>query len=184
VKPTNLSPLTVDLAYEQQYEALYGELKRIAQTHLRRERADHTLSATGLVHEAYVRLATSNIKWNDIGHFRAIAARAMRNILVNHAVALKTERRGGDWSKVTLTGDVLEIALASAEDNVDVLDLDHALKQLADVDTRQAEIVELRFFAGLSIEDVAAAVNLSPATVKRELKVARLFLKRAMPKPA
>ncbi len=153
---------------------------------MRRERSDHTLSATALVHEAYLNLASSDVKWNDASHFRAIAARAMRNILVNHALALRAEKRGGDWVKLTLTGDAMEAAMGAAkkaaEDSVDVLDLDAALKSLAAVDTRQAEIVELRFFAGLTIDEVAEAVKLSPATIKRELKVARLFLKRAMPK--
>ena len=149
---------------------------------MRRERSDHTLSATALVHEAYLNLASSDVKWKNAAHFRAIAARAMRNILVNHALALRAEKRGGDWVKLTLTGDAMEAAMQAAEDSVDVLDLDAALKLLTAVDARQAEIVELRFFAGLTIDEVAEAVKLSPATIKRELKVARLFLKRAMAK--
>lgn len=167
----------------KEVQAVYLELKRIAASHMRYERDDHTLSATALVHEAYLSLATSNVRWNDQKHFRAIAARVMRNILVNHAIALRTDKRGGEWAKLTLTGVAGEIdQQATANQNIDVLDLDAALKSLAVVDERQAEIVELRFFAGLSIEEVAEAVNLSMATVKRELKVARLFLKRAMPR--
>jgi RNA polymerase sigma-70 factor (ECF subfamily) len=158
---------------------VYGELKRIAASRLRLERADHTLSATGLVHEAYLKLAQTDLKWENAGHFRAIAAHAMRQILVNHALAHRSEKRGGDWIKLTLTGVEPEIE-AQADGAVDILTLDEALKALGELDPRQAEIVELRYFAGLTIEETADAIKLSVATVKREWVVARLFLKRAM----
>lgn len=171
---TPLSP-----AVGEEVEAVYGELKRIAASRLRLERADHTLSATGLVHEAYLRLAQSSLHWENAGHFRAIAARAMRQILVNHALAHRAEKRGGDWVKLTLTSVESEIE-AQVENGVDILLLDESLKTLAEIDPRQAEIVELRYFAGLTIEETADATKLSPATIKREWAVARLFLKRAM----
>jgi RNA polymerase sigma-70 factor (ECF subfamily) len=171
---TPLSPAVGD-----EVEAVYSELKRIAAARLRLERADHTLSATGLVHEAYLRLAQSSVHWENAGHFRAIAARAMRQILVNHALAHRAEKRGGEWLKLTLTGVEPEIE-AQVDNGVDILSLDEALKALAEIDPRQAQIVELRYFAGLTIEETADATKLSPATIKREWAVARLFLKRAM----
>lgn len=173
------SPLSPAVGAE--VEAVYSELKRLAASRLRLERPDHTLSATGLVHEAYLKLAQSDLQWENAGHFRAIAARAMRQILVNHALAHRTEKRGGDWVKLTLTGVEPEIE-AQVVGAVDILSLDEALKALAELDPRQAEIVELRYFAGLTIEETADAIKLSVATVKREWAVARLFLKRAMSK--
>ena len=158
---------------------VYSELKRIAASRLRLERADHTLSATGLVHEAYLKLVQTDLQWENAGHFRAIAARAMRQILVNYALAHRSEKRGGDWIKLTLTGAEPEIE-AQADGAVDILTLEEALKALGELDPRQAEIVELRYFAGLTIEETADAIKLSVATVKREWVVARLFLKRAM----
>lgn len=157
---------------------VYDELRRLANAQLRRERPDHTLSATGLVHEAYLKLAASSTAWEDKAHFLGIAARSMRQILVNHALAHRTEKRGGEWLKLTLTSSLGEIEQSDAA--LDMLDLDGALKELALLDPRQAKIVELRYFAGLSIEATAEAINLSPATVKREWAVARLFLKRAI----
>jgi RNA polymerase sigma-70 factor (ECF subfamily) len=173
------SPLSPAVGAE--VEAVYSELKRLAASRLRLERPDHTLSATGLVHEAYLKLAQSDLHWENAGHFRAIAARAMRQILVNHALAHRTEKRGGEWVKLTLTGVEPEIE-AQVAGAVDILSLDEALKALAELDPRQAEIVELRYFAGLTIEETADAIKLSVATVKREWAVARLFLKRAMSK--
>lgn len=161
-----------------QIEAVYDELRRVADSQLRRERSDHTLSATALVHEAYLKLAASSPDWQDKAHFLGIAARSMRQILVNHALAHCAEKRGGDWIKLTLTTALPEIE--AADDAVNTLGLDEALKALAALDPRQAKIVELRYFAGLTVDDVADAMKLSPATVKREWTVARLFLKRAI----
>ncbi|MFZ6819086.1 ECF-type sigma factor [Undibacterium sp. Ji22W] len=166
-------------AVGSEVEVVYSELKRIAASRLRLERADHTLSATGLVHEAYLKLVQTDLKWENAPHFRAIAARAMRQILVNYALAHRSEKRGGDWIKLTLTGAEPEIE-AQVDGAVDILTLDEALKALGELDPRQAEIVELRYFAGLTIEETADAIKLSVATVKREWAVARLFLKRAM----
>ncbi len=166
----------------QEVEAIYDELKRLAASHIRRERADHTLSATGLVHEAYLRLAKSDPKWESRGHFIGIAANAMRQVLVDHARAHQAEKRGGDWLKITLTTSNPEIDGKPAEpdDAIDLLDLNEALTELEARDPRQARIVELRYFGGLSIEDTAAVLDLSPATIKREWLVAKLFLKRKL----
>ncbi|MEO8385805.1 MAG: ECF-type sigma factor [Betaproteobacteria bacterium] len=163
-------------------EAMYAELRRLAASQLRRERADHTLSATGLVNEAYLKLSGSHLEWQDKNHFLGIAARAMRQILVNHALAHRAEKRGGDWLKLTLTSSEAEMnALQSKEDAaLDVVGLNDALKELETIDPRQGRIVELRYFAGLSIEDTATALSLSPATIKREWALARLYLKRAL----
>ena len=147
-----------------------------------RERGDHTLSATGLVHEAYLKLCSSNVTWESDAHFLNIAARTMRQVLVDHAHAQRAEKRGGDWLRLTLTTALPEIDSqhAGAENPVDVVALDDLLTKLEAVDARQAKLVELRFFAGLSIEETALAMQLSPATVKREWRSARLFLKRAL----
>lgn len=163
-------------------EAMYGELRRLAASQLRRERADHTLSATGLVNEAYLKLSSSHAAWQDKNHFLGIAAHAMRQILVNHALAHRAEKRGGEWLKLTLTSSAAEIDAQHAKDgeSVDVVGLNDALKELEAVDPRQALIVELRYFAGLSIEATAEAMSLSPATIKREWALARLYLKRAL----
>jgi RNA polymerase sigma-70 factor, ECF subfamily len=167
--------------------AMYTELKRLARAQLQRERSDHTLSATALVHEAYIKLAAHHPEWNDKHHFMALASRAMRQTLVTYALAHRAEKRGGDWLKLTLTSSLPEIeqhssieAAQNKEDAEDVVSLDHALKSLEAVDPRQGKIVELRYFAGLSIEETAATLSLSPATIKREWSLARLYLKRAM----
>lgn len=164
---------------DQGVSAVYTELKRLAGARLRNERPDHTLSATELVHEAYLKLAHFTPDYNDKAHFMRTAARAMRQVLVDHALARKTDKRGGDWLRLTLTSAMPEIETGSPDD-VDVLGLDTALKELEALDTRQASIVELRYFAGLSIEDTATVLGLSPATIKREWAVARMFLRREL----
>ncbi len=167
---------------EQLIQSLYRELHRLATRQMVRERDDHTLSATGLVHEAYIKLSHSNMTWESDAHFLNIAARTMRQVLVDHALAHKAEKRSGDWVRLTLTGALSEIEQqpSLSENQVDVVALDDLLNKLAAVDERQAKLVELRFFGGLSIEETACAMNLSPATIKREWKSARLFLKRAL----
>jgi RNA polymerase sigma-70 factor, ECF subfamily len=167
---------------EQEIEAMYGELRRIAAAQLRRERADHTLSATALVNEAYLKLSSSHFEWNDKNHFLGIAARAMRQILVNHALTHRAEKRSGDWIKLTLTSATPEIEHKNLaeEEALDVVMLNDALKELEAVDPRQGQIVELRYFAGLSIEETADVMSLSAATIKREWTLARIYLKRAL----
>jgi RNA polymerase sigma-70 factor, ECF subfamily len=166
----------------EEMQTMYGELRRLAASQLRRERTDHTLSATALVNEAYLKLSSSHVEWQDKNHFLGIAARAMRQILVNHALSQRAEKRGGEWLKMTLTSSIGEIDAQHArrDDALDVVSLNDALIALEDIDPRQGKIVELRYFAGLSIEETAEAMSISPATVKREWTLARLYLKRML----
>ena len=157
---------------------VYGELKRIAARQLRRERPDHTLSATALVHEAWLELSNlDRIRWQNRHHYLALAAQAMRRVLIDHAVARRAQKRGGGQHADTLDGDPMLLVEARAEE---LLDLDNALERLAVVDQRQVRIVECRFFGGMSIEETAEALQLSPATVKREWTLARAWLNREL----
>ena len=154
---------------------LYDELRRLAASYLRRERPEHTLQRTALVHEAYLRLANQHegAVWRDRAHFFAIFARIMRETLTNYAVARHRKKRGGD--------DPAERALEFYEQrNIDVGALDTALKDLEELDSRQAQIVELRFFIGLTIEEIADILRISPATVKREWSTAKIWLRREL----
>ncbi len=154
---------------------VYSELRQIAHHYLQRERSDHTLQSTALVHEAYVRLVGHNIPaWQDRAHFFGVAARVMRQILVEYARSHGAAKRGGDVRKVTLE----EGLQAPQPMNLDVIMLDDALKNLADLDPQQSLIVELRFFGGLSIEDTSEVLGVSPATVSREWTSARAWLHR------
>ena len=156
---------------------VYDELRKIARRCLASQRADHTLQPTALVHEAYLRLARrDSLDWRDRVHFFAMAAQMMRQILVDHARKQAAAKRGGN--AITLVID--EALVASKESNLDVLALDSAMTKLASLDPRQRQIVELRFFGGLSIEETAQVVNISPATTKREWATARLWLHQAM----
>ena len=156
---------------------VYEELRRLANHYLRQERSDHTLQSTALVHEAYLRLAGHNPpEWKNRAHFFGIAARIMRQILVEHARGRNAIKRGGDACRMDLD-ETIEFPVRT---NLNVLELDRALSQLADLDAQQGRIVELRFFAGLKIEDTSEVLGISPATVKREWVTARLWLYRAM----
>src|SRR4029077_13872277 len=164
-------------ALEQLMPLVYEELRRLAHYYLSRERADHTLQSTALVHEAYLRLAGPNPpQWQNRAHFFGIAAHVMRQILVEHARGRGAAKRGGD--AITLTLDDA-IALPQQVD-VDVVALDAALSELSNLDAQQGRIVELRFFAGLTIEDTSEVLGISPATVKRDWITARAWLFRAM----
>ncbi len=157
---------------------VYNELRRIARRCLSGQRSDHTLQPTALVHEAYLRLVRyDSIDWRDRAHFFALAAQIMRQILVDHARKQTAAKRGGN--AVTLVVNEAS-AVAKQQTSLDLLALDDALKQLASLDPRQSQIVELRFFGGLSIEETAEAVNISPATIKREWATARLWLLHEM----
>jgi RNA polymerase sigma factor (TIGR02999 family) len=157
---------------------VYDELRRLARHYLRQERKNHTLQSTALVHEAYLRFKGANVpEWQDRAHFFGIAARIMREILVEHARGHKAAKRGGDAPRLTLDGAALAFVKPS---DLDVLELDIALTELAKLDEQQSRIVELRFFAGLSIEDTSEVLGLSPATVKRDWVVAKAWLYRAM----
>jgi RNA polymerase sigma factor (TIGR02999 family) len=154
---------------------VYDELRHLARSYLRRERPDHTLQATALVHEAYLRLIDQrDVTWQNRAHFFGIAAEMMRRILVNHALARQASKRGGPQQKLALD----EAVSFAAEREVDLVALDEALQELATFDPRQCQIVELRFFGGLSIEETGEVLGLSPATVKREWGVAKLWLRR------
>ncbi len=156
---------------------VYDELRRIARRCLAGQRNDHTLQPTALVHEAYLRLIhRDSVDWQNRIHFFALAAQMMRQILVDHARKQAAAKRGGN--AVTLVLD--EASAISKATNLDLLALDDAMKQLASLDPRQCQIVELRFFGGLSIEETAQVVKISPATTKREWTTARLWLHHVM----
>jgi RNA polymerase sigma factor (TIGR02999 family) len=156
---------------------VYRELKRRASGYLRHERPDHTLQPTALVHEAYVRLVGQDrVSWQNRNHFFGIAAQMMRRVLVDHARALRAAKRPGAAVKVTLDEGVAAVAPRDCE----LLLLDDALRELAVIDPRQARIVELRYFGGLSEQDVADILSLSRTTVTREWQTARAWLYRRM----
>lgn len=166
-------------AFDQLMPLVYDELRKLARSQLRHERPDHTLQATALVHEAYLRLIDQHsVTWKNRAHFFGIASQMMRRILVNYAVRRGARKRGGFVQTVSLD-DALGL---SGERGLDVVALDEALKELERLDPRQSRIVELRFFGGLSIEETAEVVNISPATVKREWVTAKLWLRRQMAK--
>jgi RNA polymerase sigma factor (TIGR02999 family) len=156
---------------------VYDELRRLANSYLRRERSDHTLQGTALVNEAYLRLIDQrNVKWQNRAHFFGVAAQMIRRILVDHARGHQAAKRGAGAAKLSLDE---ALAVPGARD-VDLVNLDEALKELAAFDERQSRIIELRYFAGLSIEETAEVVGISPATVKREWTAARAWLFRQL----
>lgn len=156
---------------------VYAELHRLARAHLRGERADHTLQATALVNEAYVRLVgQTRVKWQNRAQFFGTAAQFMRRILVDHARDRLSAKRGGGAPRVELD----EALLATSERGIDLLALDAALERLASLDPRQSRLVVLRFFGGLTIEEAAAVLDVSPATAKREWTTARIWLRREL----
>jgi RNA polymerase sigma factor (TIGR02999 family) len=156
---------------------IYAELRRIASRHLRRERPGHTLQPTALVHEAYLKLVqATELDWRDRAHFFAVAARVMRQILVDHARARQAEKRGGAFQKVSIE----EVAAPGVTADIDLLALEKALGRLGDFDPQQGRVVELRYFGGLTIEETAEVIGISPATVKREWMMARAWLRREL----
>jgi RNA polymerase sigma factor (TIGR02999 family) len=166
---------------------VYDELRRLAANYLRHERPGQTLQATALVHEAFLRLSKEkNPPWKNRTHFLAIAALSMRQILVQRARARNAGKRGGGAEKIELDESIIadDAAVsrrsAAREGGVDVLALDAALGKLAALDAQQAKIVELRYFGGMTVEEVAAALDISPATVKRHWTVARAWLHKEL----
>jgi RNA polymerase sigma factor (TIGR02999 family) len=158
---------------------VYEELRRQAQRYLRRETPGHTLQTTALVHEAYLRLVDQRTaRWESRAQFFGIAAQLMRRILVDHARSHHAAKRGGSAIQVPLD----EETAAAQEGDVDLIALDDALNRLAQLDERQAKVVELRYFTGLGIDETAEALGISPATVKREWTMARAWLKRELDK--
>ena len=153
---------------------VYDELRRLASRYLRHESPDHTLQPTALVHEAYLRLVDQRrVRWRNRAHFYGIAAQIMRRILVDHARAQRAEKRGAGWERVPL----IEDEMPAGAGDVDVLALDEALARLAVFDPQQERIVELRYFGGLTIDEVAEVVGVSAATVVREWTIAKAWLR-------
>ncbi len=168
-----------ELAAEELLPLVYDELRRLARHYMRRERPGNTLQATALVHEAYVKLVDrSRVSWRGRTHFFAVSARVMRHLLIDHARGDGRQRRGGGWQRVTLND-----SLTPAERGLDreqLLSLHAALKRLAASSERQARIVELRFFGGLKIDEIAVLLGLSQRTVDRDWHFARAWLRREL----
>jgi RNA polymerase sigma-70 factor (ECF subfamily) len=165
------------LALERLVGVLYADLRRVARAHLRREEAHHSLQATALVHEVYLRLVkVDRLRVADRAHFIAVAARLMRQILVDHARRRHAARRGGSISVVSLDAVPPDAEPARPGVDLDLLALDQALSELASFDARQCRIVEMKFFGGLTIDEMAEALGLSAATVERDWVIARAWL--------
>ena len=155
---------------------VYAELRQLAGAYLARENAGHTLQPTALVHEAYLRVsAQQNVEWKNPAHLRALAAIAMRRVLVDHARGKKTAKRGGEQERVTL-----DAGLIAGEAEFDTLELDAALSRLAEIDERRAQVVELRFFGGLTHREIAEHLSISETTVEADWRFARAWLAREL----
>jgi len=152
---------------------IYDELRNLAANYLRRERRDHTLQPTALVHEAYLRLVDQrSVNWQNRAHFFGVAAQLMRRILVDHARAHNAEKRGHDFQKLSLDENIDKADERSAE----LIALDDALKELAEIDEQKSRIVELRYFGGLSVEETAEVLDVTPVTIKRHWRMAKAWL--------
>lgn len=163
-------------APEELLPLVYGELRKLAHSYLQNERSDHTLQATALVHEAYIRLVDwENVSWHNRAHFFAVAAQIMRKILVDHAREKRAQKR--DFGQKLSLDEAVSLPNQKSRE-IDLIALDEALEKLNEFDKTQSKIVELRFFGGLTIEETAHALDISPATVKREWMVARTWLFR------
>lgn len=161
-----------DNALDQLFPLVYDELRAIANRRLRAESSGHTLQATELVHEAYGRLVGANVDWKDRAHFLAVAARSMRQVLVDHARRRSRAKRGGGVAPVTLNDEIAGATGSSDQ----LLALDEALSRLAQVDERKAKVIELHFFGGLTYKETAEALGISQATVDRDLRMGRSWL--------
>ena len=186
IAPRDFTQLLVDwrngdkAALDQMTPVLYEELRRLARHFLSRERPDHTLQPTALVHEAYLRLVDQRlVEWKNRAHFLGVAASMMRRILINHARAHHAAKREGFAQAVSLE-DALGVFTTP---QVNVLELNHALQELTELDPQQGRVVELRYFGGLTIDETAEVMGISPATVKREWGTARLWLLQQMEGP-
>jgi RNA polymerase sigma factor (TIGR02999 family) len=169
-----------DRALERLMPLVEAELRRLARVYMARERRGHTLQVTALVNEAFLRLTGARqLRWQDRAHFLGIAARLMRRVLVDHARARGFQKRGGGRQQVTLD----EALVVSSEPAVQLLDLDRALEALAAADPRKGRVIELRFFGGLSVEETAEVLHISTDTVKRDWRLAKLWLLREMEGP-
>jgi len=163
-------------ALDELMPVVYDQLRKLASNCLRAERPDHTLRATALVHEAYVRLVDSEVAWQDRVHFFAVSARMLRRILVDHAKSRNRDKRGGEFEKIRLD----EAVMVGPQSDKGIVELDDALKRLATQDQRKSELIELLFFGGLTYDEAAAALKISPATVHRELILAKAWLYREL----
>jgi len=170
-----------DTALEKLTPLVYDELRRLARRYMAAERPEHTLQATALVNEAYLRLVDSrHVKWNDRAHFLAVSAQLMRRVLVDYFRSRNYQKRGGAV-RATSLDEALEVG---ARQDPDLVALDDALNALAAIDERKAKVVELRFFGGLSVEEAASALQVSPDTVMRDWKLAKAWLLRELSEPA
>ncbi len=166
-------------ALDELIPLVHDDLRRIAGGHMRREGRAHTLQATAVVNEAYLKLVDAEVAWNDRVHFFAVAARLMRRILVDHAKAKRSEKRGGALRQVTLEEERLGPPAANGGE-IDVVEFDRALEAFAKVDERKARVVELHYFGGLNYDEIAEALEISAATVHRDLRLARAWLHREL----
>lgn len=167
-------------AFDKLVPLVYDQLRKLASRCLLSERPGHTLPATALVHEAYLRLAEADVAWEDRVHFYAVAARVMRHILVDHAKTNSRQKRGGGADRIPLD----EAIIVGPEAPAGILELDEALQRLAAHDERKSSVVEMLFFGGMTYEETAAALRMSPATVHRELKMAKAWLHRELTQSA
>jgi RNA polymerase sigma factor (TIGR02999 family) len=168
-----------DSALDELLPIVHQELRRLARRYMMGERASHTLQTTALVNEAYLRLVNSRrVRWQDRAHFFAISAQLMRRILVDSARAYRSKKRGADVSKVILD----EALIGPQEKGQDLVALDDALKLLAEIDARKSQVVELRFLGGLSVDEAALVLKVSPDTVLRDWRLAKAWLKREISK--
>ena len=185
--PSEVTQLLIDWgngdenALKRLIPLVHEELRRVAKRHMAHERVEHTLQATALVNEAYVRLVdVKHVKWQNRAHFFAMSARLMRRILVDFARSRRYQKRGGGAQQVSLH----ESAVVAPEPGADLVRLDEALTALAALDRRKAHVVEMRFFGGLSVEETAEALHVSRDTVMRDWKLAKAWLHRELNKPA
>jgi len=163
-------------ALDELMPVVYQQLRKLASICLRSERPDHTLRATALVHEAYMRLVEADVDWQDRVHFFAVSARLLRRILVDHAKANNRQKRGGGAETIPLD----EALMIGPQMHGGIVDIDEALQKLAKFDQRKSEIIELLCFGGLTYDEAAAALKISPATIHRELKMAKAWLHREL----
>ena len=183
--PEGITQLLIDwgkgdqAALEKLMPLVYSELRRLASNYLRRERGEHTLQPTALVHEAYLRLVDqTRVNWQNRAHFFGVAAQMMRRILVDHARLHNAGKRGADFQKLSLDENIDKAVERSNE----IVALDEALKQLAEVDEQKSRIIEMRYFGGLSVEETAEVLGVSPITVKRHGRMAKAWLYGQMQK--
>jgi len=177
----NLTQLLVDwrsgdnAALEKLMPLIHSKLHQIANKYMLAENAGHTLQATALVNEAFIKLINADVSWQNRAHYLALSARAMRQILIDHARAKKSDKRGGEAVSVTLYETRI---LDQGSNNPDVLEVEEALDQLNKIDTRKAQIIELNFYGGLTYDEIAEALGISAATVDRELRFAKAWMYR------